>query len=143
MGIRDLGYDQITTTEDFNAISLNLDSGCAQGKFGRNLLQAIGNTELTEKVADDARWGPSGKSSKIDCILTGDRLLAEKVQIMNPLASSDHAVVGFDLVLREHLEWDDRRPRMRYNKVDYVEMRKLLSDAGWPFAWVKLSVDEH
>ncbi|CAH8821032.1 unnamed protein product [Trichobilharzia szidati] len=142
-GIRDLGYDQITIAGDFNAPSLNLGSGYAKGKFGRNLLQAIRNTGLTENVGDDTRWGPSGKSSKLDYILTSDQLLVEKVQIMTPLGSSDHAVIGFDLVLREHLQWDATQPCLCYSKADYAEMRRLLSDADWPLAWDELSVDEH
>lgn len=109
-GVRDLGYDQITIAGDFNTPSLNIGLGCAQGKFGRDLLHTIRKTGFTEKVRDDTRWGPSGKSSKLDYILTSDQLLVENVRITTPLGSSDHEVIVFDMVLGERLQWDSTLP---------------------------------
>ena len=142
-GVRDLGYDQITIAGDFNAPSLNIGLGCAQGKFSWDLLYAIGNAGFTEKVGDDTRWGPSGKSSKLDYILTSDQLLVENVKIMTPLGSSDHAVIVFDMVLCERLQWDTTLPCLCYSKANYTKMRRLLSDAEWPEDWNNLSIEEH
>ncbi|CAH8832335.1 unnamed protein product, partial [Trichobilharzia szidati] len=118
-------------------------TGCAQDRFDRNLLHTITEAGFTENVRMDTRWGPDGKSSRLDYVLTSDQLLVENVQITTPIGSSDHAVITFDIVLRERLQWDNTQPYLCYNKANYTEMRRLLSEANWPKNWTELTVEEH
>ena len=110
---------------DFNQPEIKWDMCEATGS-GAELLDVIQDVFLTQHV-----MLPTHKHGNIlDLILTSEPNMVEEISIREPLSTSDHNMIMFDVTVSITMK---RRKQVTYDykKGDYEAMRQFLSQIDW------------
>ena len=129
---------------DFNLPNMNLlDSNARENSgFSSQFAAAVAQHGLTEHVKQETRWAPSGKSSKLDLVLTNSELLVDNLQLGPPLGLSDHATIKFDYMFENHRITSSTSPVKNYYKADFNSISEGLLNLNWNKELDLPSIDE-
>ena len=109
---------------DFNHPDIrwnSLDSSNESAKF----LLLVQNCFLTQHVLE-----PTRGDNVLDLILSSNKELVDNVTVVEPLGTSDHSQIHFNLTVKTGSRYSKQRKR-DFKKGDYVQMRSYLENMKW------------
>ena len=109
---------------DFNHPDIrwnSLDSSKESAKF----LLLVQNCFLTQHVLE-----PTRGDNVLDLILSSNKELVDNVTVVEPLGTSDHSQIHFNLTVKTGSRYSKQRKR-DFKKGDYVQMRSYLENMKW------------
>ncbi|KAJ8040768.1 hypothetical protein HOLleu_15164 [Holothuria leucospilota] len=123
--IRIASTEQVFIMGDFNHPSIDWDNLCANTADSA-FLDLIQDCFLTQHVNE-----PTHKLGNIlDLVLTSESHMIENLVVGDCLATSDHMILNFDLVVNVELKQNSHF-HYDYKKGDYTSMREYLSEFDW------------
>ena len=109
---------------DFNHPDIrwnSLDSSNESAKF----LLLVQNCFLTQHVLE-----PTRGDNVLHLILSSNKELVDNVTVVEPLGTSDHSQIHFNLTVKTGSRYSKQRKR-DFKKGDYVQMRSYLENMKW------------
>ena len=110
---------------DFNHGNINWDTQQSTGVEDQTFLCLVQDNFLTEHVLE-----PTRATRVLDIVLSSQKELIDNVEIKEPLGSSDHNQLHFNINIKSE-KTKVKQCRMDFRKGNYKEIRKSLALIAW------------
>ena len=110
---------------DFNHGNIKWDTLQSKGVEDQKLLCLIQDNFLTQHVLE-----PTRATRVLDIVLSSQKELVDNVKIKEPLGSSDHNQMHFDINIKSD-RTKVKQCKMDFGKGNYKEIRKCLALIDW------------
>jgi hypothetical protein len=119
---------------DFNYKNINWETwrvkDSDKNSTKQNFLNCLQDKLFDQHINEPTRCRGDDIPSLLDLLLTNHDNIVNNVEIISPIANSDHAVITFDLLI-EPTKLKSIKLRKNYNKANYGKMREELKKIQW------------
>lgn len=109
---------------DFNCANVDYENMTGNAE-GERLINFLEDNFLNQTVKC-----PTRGANILDLVITTDESLVNNIQVLEPLADSDHNMVEFDFAVDGKKDKNEMR-RPNFNKANFSEFKNKLSRVNW------------
>jgi len=124
--IKKAGDEEVMIMGDFNFSDIEWNTLRASSQIGTKFVDCIQDCFLIQHVYENTR----GKNI-LDLVLTSDNSMIENLIVGEPLGTSDHYSIKWDLVIKNLEVKCTNQKFFDYFKADYDEVRLLAKQIDW------------
>ena len=132
--IQNVNFDFMIHMGDFNFKDIDWELQVSTSNLNQlsvKFLQIIEDSYLIQHIIEPTRLRDGNAPSTLDLIFTNEVELVEDITHNAPLGKSDHETIEFELITVGNLQTKEIKPKLNYNKGDYVTIREKLDLVNW------------
>lgn len=141
--LNSMSYSHLLIFGDINCSTIdcvNMTTNRGPGDINYEFLETIRDCFLHQHITEPTRGRGDAKLSTLDVLFSNEEGMVTDVNVAPPLGKSDHSVINFKFN-GYHANSNCDKTRYKYDKADYVNMKKYLN-IDWDMLLTDLSVED-